>query len=270
MVHINAQLPGDHRSLRAYNRDAWNKAVERGSQWSIPASPAMLAAARRGEWQLVLTPTKAVPRTWFPPLRGAAVLGLAAGGGQQGPILAAAGAQVTVFDNSPQQLAQDRYVAAREGLTIYTVEGDMGDLSVFADASFDLIVHPCSNLFVPDIHPVWREAYRVLRPGGLLLAGFCNPANYIFDQALADDGILQVRHQLPYSDLTSLTAAERQRYLADLQPLEFSHTLEDQIGGQLAVGFVLTAFYEDKWPGHPLDDYMATFMATRARKEPRP
>jgi 2-polyprenyl-3-methyl-5-hydroxy-6-metoxy-1,4-benzoquinol methylase len=70
------------------------------------------------------------------------VLCLASGGGQQGPILAAAGARVTVFDNSPQQLAQDRFVARREGLTLETVEGDMRDLSVFADVSFDLIVHP--------------------------------------------------------------------------------------------------------------------------------
>ena len=266
MANINDQLPDDHRSLRAYNRDAWNKAVERGSEWSIPVSPTLIAAARRGEWQIILTPTKAVPRHWFPPLQGAPVLCLAGGGGQQGPILAAAGAQVTVFDNSPQQLAQDRYVANREGLAIHTVEGDMGDLGAFADQSFALIVHPCSNLFVPDVNPVWREAYRVLRPGGVLMAGFCNPATYIFDQRAADDGLLQVRHKLPYSDLTSLTAAERQQYIADAQPLEFSHTLDDQIGGQLAAGFVLTGFYEDYWQGRAIDAYMPTFIATCARK----
>ena len=133
---------------------------------------------------------------------------------------------MTVFDNSPQQLAQDRYVARREGLNLATVEGDMRDLSAFADASFDLIVHPVSNVFVPDVHPVWREAYRVLRPGGTLLAGFCNPVMYLFDQELADQGILQVRHKLPYSDLTSLSDEERAVYVDEQQPLEFGHLLD--------------------------------------------
>ncbi|MEZ4681192.1 MAG: GNAT family N-acetyltransferase [Caldilineaceae bacterium] len=252
------ELSVDHRSLRAYNRDAWNRAVAEESEWTVPVSPEQVAAARRGEWQIVLTPTKAVPRTWFPPLQGIDLLGLAAGGGQQGPLLAAAGARVTIFDNSPQQVAQDRFVAQRDGLDITTVEGDMADLSTFADGSFDLIVHPCSNLFVPAVRPVWQECYRVLRPGGLLLSGFCNPVTYIFDQALIDQDQLQVRHKLPYSDLTSLSPAERQQYITDEQPLEFSHTLEDQIGGQLEAGFVLTGFYEDRWPGRIIDEYMPT------------
>jgi len=252
--------------VRRYNRRAWDTAVERASQWTIPVATDVIDAARQGVWQIVLTPTLPVPRAWFPPLAGADVLCLASGGGQQGPVLAATGAHVTVVDNSPQQLAQDRYVADREGLTIVTVEGDMADLSVFAAASFDLIVHPCSNLFVPDVRPVWREAFRVLRPGGVLMAGFCNPVTYIFDQQLADNGILQVRHTLPYSDLTSLTEAERKQYIEDEQPLEFGHTLDDQIGGQLAVGFTLTGFYEDRWPGTTLADYMPTYIATRATK----
>ncbi len=98
------------------------------------------------------------------------------------------------------------------------------------------------------------------------MAGFCNPALFIFDAKLADAGTLQVRHKLPYSDLQSLSAAERQRYLLDQQPLEFGHTLEDQIGGQIAAGFVLTGFYEDGWPGVALADYMPIFIATRASK----
>ncbi len=252
--------------VRRYNRRAWDKAVERASQWTIPVTPAVIGAARQGRWQIVLTPTKPVPRAWFPALTGRDVLCLAAGGGQQGPVLAATGAHVTVFDNSPQQLAQDRYVAAREALTIVTVEGDMADLSVFADASFDLIVHPCSNLFVPHVRPVWQEAFRVLRRGGVLMAGFSNPVTYIFDQQLADEGVLQVRHPLPYSDLTSLTEAERKQYVEDEQPLEFGHTLDDQIGGQLEAGFTITGFYEDRWPGTALADYMPTFIATRATK----
>ncbi len=252
--------------IRRYNALAWDKAVERESEWTIPVTPAQIEWARRGVWQIVLTPTRPVPADWFPPLAHADVLCLASGGGQQGPILAAAGARVTVFDNSPQQLAQDRYVARREGLSMTTVEGDMRDLSIFADESFDLIVHPVSNLFVPDIRPVWREAHRVLRRGGVLMAGFCNPVLYLFDQELADQGVLQVRYKLPYSDLTSLSDEERGVYINEVQPLEFGHTLTDQIGGQLDAGFVLTGFYEDGWPGTPLNEFTPTYIATRAVK----
>lgn len=249
-----------------YNRHAWDAAVEYGSEWTIPVSPQEVAAARRGDWRIILTPMKAVPRAWFPPLEGRSVLCLAASGGQQAPILAAAGARVTVLDNSLQQLAQDRLVAEREGLSLITVQGDMADLSCFGDASFDLIVHPVSNLFVPDVRSVWRECYRVLRWNGVLLAGFCNPAQYIFDQRLADEGELVVRYPLPYSDTESLSAEERQRLIDDEQPLEFSHTLDDQIGGQLEAGFVLTGFYEDYWSGRAIDSFMPTFIATRALK----
>ena len=250
-----------------YNRRAWDAAVDDGSQWTVPVGPEVIAATRRGEWQIVLTPTKPVPRTWFPgELGGVDVLCLASGGGQQGPILAATGANVTVFDNSPRQLAQDQAVAAREGLTIRTVTGDMADLAVFADGSFDLIVHPCSNVFVPAVRPVWAEAYRVLRPGGYLLAGFTNPAFFIFDMAQMDEGVFQVRHRLPYSDLTSISAEERAQLADDMQPLEFGHTLEDQIGGQLDAGFVMTGFYEDSWADVALSAYMPLYMATRSRK----
>lgn len=256
--------------IRRYNSQAWDVAVETGSEWTLPVDPATVAAARRGEWQIVLTPTKPVPAEWFPPFDNARILCLASGGGQQGPVLAAAGeaagASVTVFDNSPRQLQRDREVARREKLRLKTIEGDMRDLSRFADASFDLIVHPCSNLFVPDVRPVWREAARVLRPGGVLLAGFVNPILYLFDQKKADEGVLEVRHRLPYSDLTSISDEERRAYMNAREALEFGHTLTDQIGGQIEAGLAITGFYEDGWPGLALHDYMEMFVATRGVK----
>ncbi len=254
-------------NLRSYNRDAWDKAVERRSEWTVPVGPGVIERARMGDWQIILTPETPVPRDWFPDLLdGVDILCLASGGGQQGPILAAAGATVTVFDNSPSQLAQDRLVSQREGLALRTVEGDMRDLSTFDDEAFDLIVHPVSNLFVPDVRPVWREAHRVLRVGGAMLAGFDNPIFHIFDQEKADNGVLEVRHKVPYSDLTSIGPAERQRLLNDQQPLEFGHSLTDQIGGQLDAGFALTGFYEDGWAGVTLAAYTPIFIATRAVK----
>ncbi|MET0423076.1 MAG: class I SAM-dependent methyltransferase, partial [Actinoplanes sp.] len=73
-------------------------------------------------------------------LAGVDVLCLASGGGQQGPTLAAAGARVTVLDNSPRQLEQDELVARRDDVPLRTMLGDMRGLSAFADSSFDLVV----------------------------------------------------------------------------------------------------------------------------------
>ncbi|RKH54880.1 class I SAM-dependent methyltransferase [Corallococcus llansteffanensis] len=255
--------------VRAYNREAWDGEVGRGNMWTVPVGPEVIAAARRGDWSVVLTPTKPVPRAWFGDLAGKDVLGLASAGGQQCPVLAAAGARVTVFDNSPAQLGQDRKVAEREGLTLKLVEGDMKDLSAFADGSFDLIFHPCSNCFVDAILPVWREAFRVLRPGGALLAGICNPVRYLFDPAQEEQGVLRLKYTMPYSDFTSLTDEERRRYTDKGEPMCVGHSLEDQLGGQLQAGFVLTHLFEDKFPEKDLlSTFLPTFMATRAVKPP--
>src|SRR6516165_4443950 len=110
-------------NLRDYNRQAWDRQVAEGNRWTVPVSPDVIAAARRGDWQIVLTPTKPVPRAWFGELVGQEVLCLASGGGQQAPVLAAAGALVTVLDNSPAQLAQDRLVADRDGLSLQIIQG---------------------------------------------------------------------------------------------------------------------------------------------------
>jgi SAM-dependent methyltransferase len=254
--------------VTAFNRQAWNRQVEGGNPWTIPVTSQQVAAARRGEWSLVLTPTLPVPRNWFPDdLSGKKILCLASGGGQQGPILAAAGAEVTVFDNSPAQLDQDQLVADRDGLEIKTIQGDMANLSVFQDNSFDLIFHPVSNVFVPNVKPVWREAYRVLKPGGVMLSGFMNPLFYIFDfDVMENENRLEVRHTIPYSDLEQLEPPRLQKYIDDGSPLEFGHTLDDQIGGQLEAGFLIAGFYEDRYPQEIISHYIACFIATRSIK----
>lgn len=253
--------------VREYNRRAWDGQVAAGNEWTRPIGPEVVEAARRGVWSVLLTEQRPVPREWFPAeMKGLEVLCLASGGGQQGPTFAAAGARVTVLDNSPAQLAQDRLVAEREGLDLQTFEGDMADLSLFKDESFDLVFHPVSNVFAPDVRPVWREAFRVLKSGGLLLAGFNNPAMYVFDLTDERQDRLEVKYRLPYSDTESLDDAERERLLAEGRPLEFSHTLADQIGGQLDAGFMLTALYEDRHRGLRVAEFMPTYVATRAVK----
>jgi SAM-dependent methyltransferase len=252
----------------AHNRRAWDLLVDTGNEWSRPVAPDVIAKARAGEWSVVLIGYAPVDREWFPAdLSGCDVLCLASGGGQQGPVLAAAGARVTVFDNSPRQLAQDELVAQRDGLSLRTVLGDARDLSAFNDGSFDLVFHPVSNLFIPELAPVWRECHRVLRAGGTLLSGFVNPDVFLFDaHALEERGELVVRHRLPYSDLTHLDPSEReQRWGADA-PVEYSHTLTDQIGGQLAAGFVLTGFAEAPHHSDATAGWLPGYFATRAVK----
>jgi len=255
--------------IRAYNSRAWDREVEKGNRWTIPVGPEVIARARQGQWEIVLTPRRPVPHDWFPPIKGARVLCLACGGGQQGPVLAAAGAEVTVLDNSPRQLQRDKEVAIREALAIRTLEGDMADLSAFREGEFDLIFHPVSNTFVRDVPRVWREAFRVLREGGALLSGFMNPAVYLFDWTLAErEKVLKIRYRLPYSDEADLPEEERLARMARGEPLEFSHSLTDLIGGQIEAGFILTHFFED-WgidEADLLKEYLPECIATRAVK----
>jgi SAM-dependent methyltransferase len=249
-----------------HNRAAWNQEARKGNRWTIPVTQAEIEAAREGGVRIVLTPFKAVPADWLGDVRGKEVLCLASGGGQQGPLLAAAGAHVTTLDNSDEQLARDRQVADAYSLDVRTVRGNMQDLRVFADESFDLIVHPTSNGFVDDVRPVWRECYRMLRPGGRLLAGFSNPLLYMIDWEDADrTGKPELRHAIPYSDVDSLSPEMRQTYIDEKRPFEFGHSLTDQIGGQIDAGLLIAGFYEDKGEAL-LDPYTEVFIATMAVK----
>jgi SAM-dependent methyltransferase len=255
-----------------HNRRSWDAQSRRGSDWCTPVDAETIAQARAGDWNVILTPVTPAPREWFGEVAGKDVLCLASGGGQQAPTLAAAGARVTSFDLSSEQLAKDWAVAEREGLDLATVQGDMADLSLFLDGSFDLIFHPVSNVFVPDVSVVWRECYRVLRPGGSLLAGFMNPAFYLFDHAdLERGGPLEVRYALPYADLRDLATERLSELRAAGTALEFSHSLDTQIGGQIAAGFAITGFYEDRWSDEAtrLNPFMSTTIATRATRLPR-
>jgi len=255
----------------AWNKAAWDRAVAEGDNpYTRVVSPEQIAAARQGVWALYLSDCKPVPRGWFPELAGLRVLCLASGGGQQGPILAALGARVTVLDVSPRQLAQDRFVAEREGLEIRLVEGDMADLSSFADASLDLIVNPPSTLFVPDLAPIWRECFRVLAPGGVLMTGFLNPDEFMFDHVALDrEGVFVVKHPLPYVEHETLDPEALAQRISDQEMFHFSHSMEAQLGGLIDAGFVITGFYEDRRPpddNTPVRHYMPTYYIARATK----
>ena len=216
--------------------------------------------ATEGKWDVVLTPTRPVPHEWFGSLAGKKVLGLASGGGQQIPVFAALGAECTVLDYSEKQLESERMVAEREGYPVNLVRADMTKPLPFADESFDLIFHPVSNCYVEEVRPIFRECFRVLKPGGVLLGGFDNGINYILDEK---EEYLQ--NCLPFNPLKN---PEQMRQLeAAGDGVQFSHTLEEQIGGQLEAGFLLTDVYEDTNGAGRLHEHgIPTFWATRAVK----
>jgi ubiquinone/menaquinone biosynthesis C-methylase UbiE len=251
-----------------HNRKAWDKKVENGSAYTKMVSNEIIEKSRLGDLQITVTTERLVPRNWLPSsLDGIKVLCLASGGGQQGPILAAAGAEVTVYDLSRKQLDQDEMVAKRDGLKLRTIQGDMSDLHVFEDETFDLIVHPVSNVFVEDVRPVWKEAARVLKSKGVMISGFTNPLLFIFDDEEERRGILSVNHSIPFSTLDGLSEEEIEEHIKTNETIEFGHSLEDQIQGQIDAGFIIVGFYEDDFGGNRiLDKYIKTFVATRAIK----
>ena len=247
----------NYQDVNASTIDRW---VEEGWEWGKPIRHETYLAAVRGQWDVLLTPTKPVPHAWFGELKGKRILGLASGGGQQMPIFAALGAECTVLDYSERQLASERMVAEREGYAISIVRADMTKPLPFPDEAFDLIFHPVSNCYIREVKPVWRECWRVLRPGGTLLSGVDHYVNFIVDE---DER--EIVNHLPFDPLAD--EAQRSKLEADNAGFQFSHTLEEQIGGQLEAGFTLLSLYEDTNGAGRLHELnIPTFLAMRSVK----
>lgn len=247
----------EYQEINAKTIDEW---VEGGWEWGIPVSHEEYVRALKGDWSVLLTPTKPVPGDWFGELKGKKILGLASGGGQQMPIFTAAGAKCTVLDYSERQLESERMVAQREGYEIEIIRADMTKRLPFEDASFDIIFHPVSNCYVEEVKPIFKECYRILKDGGILLAGLDNGMNFIFSE---DEK--EIQNTLPFHPLKN---PEQMKQLQDEDcGVQFSHTLEEQIGGQLEAGFILTHLMEDTNESGNLKEHnIPCFIATRAVK----
>lgn len=248
----------EYQDINAATIDKW---IKDGWEWGRPISHEEYMRAARGEWDVLLTPTRKVPHEWFGELHGKKILGLASGGGQQMPIFAALGADCTVMDYSQQQIASERAVAEREGYDIRIIRGDMTKPLPFSDGEFDIIFHPVSNCYVKEVKPIWRECYRILKKGGILLSGTDHYLNYIVD---ADEN--KIINSLPFDPLTN-AEHRKQLELADAG-MQFSHTLEEQITGQLEAGFTLLDLYEDtNGEGRLHELNIPTFLAMRSVKQ---
>lgn len=247
----------DYTEINSKTIDSW---VAKGWEWGTPIDHETFEAAKRGEWKVVLTPLREVPHAWFGSLAGKDLLGLASGGGQQIPIFSALGARCTVLDYSERQLASEAEVSAREGYQVSLIRADMSKPLPLPDGGFDLIFHPVSNCYIEEVEPLWRECFRVLRPGGILLAGLDTGLNYLFDEEEE-----RAVHALPFNPLKD--EALYRKSLAQDWGIQFSHSIEEQLGGQLRAGFVLTDIYHDTNGSGRLHELRApTFFATRCVK----
>ncbi len=247
----------DYPKLNAQTVDRW---CREGWEWGQPISHETYIQAKEGRWGVYLTPTKTVPKEWFGSLHGKKVLGLASGGGQQIPVFTALGADCTVLDYSTEQCKREREVAQREGYTVTVCQEDMTKPLPFADETFDLIFHPVSNCYVKDVKPIFLECFRVLKKGGILLCGLDNGVNYIFDEEE-----IKVCYTLPFDPLSN-PAVYDECMKSDVG-IQFSHTLEEQIGGQLEAGLHLTNLYDDtNGEGNLHEHNIPSYVATRAVK----
>jgi ubiquinone/menaquinone biosynthesis C-methylase UbiE len=248
----------NYTEINAKTIDSW---IENGWEYGIPISHEDYVKALNGEWNVNLTPKKYVPKIWFPKLKNKKLLGLACGGGQQMPIFTALGADCTVLDYSDKQLASEEYVSERENYKIEIVKADMTKTLPFNNDTFDIIFHPVSNCYIEDVNHVWNECYRIIKKGGILLAGMDNGINFLFDDI---DKSLEIVNKLPFNPLKNKEQFEKTK--DNNVGIQFSHSIEEQIGGQLKAGFTLKDLYEDHDSKGLLKDYIPTYIATMAIK----
>lgn len=238
--------------------DRW---VKEGWEWGIPIDHNTFLDAKNGKWDVLLTPTKPMPKEWFPEsIRGLKILGLASGGGQQMPIFKALGADVTVLDYSLEQLKSEEMVAKRENYSINIIRYDMSNPLPFKDEEFDIIFHPVSNVYVEDVKSIFRECYRILKKGGILVSGLDNGINFITNDEIT------IENKMPFNPLKN--QEQMDRLIEEDDGIQFSHTLEEQIGGQLETGFIITDLYEDtNGYGRLHELNVPCFFATRSIKK---
>lgn len=247
----------DYTILNAKTINSW---VEDGWQWGKSITSEEYQKALNGEWGVYLTPTKFVPKEWFGEIKDKKILGLASGGGQQMPIFAALGADCTVLDYSDKQIESEKVISEREGYDINIIQADMTKRLPFEDETFDIIFHPVSNCYVEEVKPIWNECFRVLKKGGRLLSGLDIGINYIVSE---DEK--EIINSLPFNPLKDKKILEESIKRND--GIQFSHTLEEQINGQLEAGFLLKSLYEDtNGQGHLHNLNIPSFIATYSTK----
>jgi SAM-dependent methyltransferase len=233
--------------IARYNKAFWDTLAAEGFVYTRPwldLDVALLEDFASGKLPVMPAPHAFLfPQAIFADLAGQKVLCLASGGGQQSAAFALLGAEVTVLDLSEKQLAADREAAAHYGYEVQTVQGDMRDLSCFADSCFDRVYQAISLAFVPDLREVYREVARVLEPGGLYAVGHVMPGTtHIEQDSWNGKGYLSSE---PY----------RPGLIEDDEWKEYIHPISDMFGGLVEAGLEVRGVWED--PRHLFHDESA-------------
>jgi len=247
--------------VTVHNAKAWDRLANENAKLAQPALDEDFA-----------NPLQTVdPLGWLgESIAGWQVLCLAAGGGRQSALYAAAGARVTVLDISPAMLASDRSVAAQRNLDVRVVEGSMDNLAIFSAAEFDAVVHPVSSCYLASVQSVYREVARVVRPGGLYVSQHKSPVSLQTSATASAEGY--VIDQTYYRE-EPLPPAERGR-LREAGTIEFLHRWEELIGGMCRAGFVVEDLIEPMHGdqqaaqgtfGHR-SQYIAPYLRIKARR----
>jgi ubiquinone/menaquinone biosynthesis C-methylase UbiE len=215
-----------------HNRQAWDALVQQRQRLTIPASDS--------DFENPLE--KCDSLGWLGGnITGKKVLCLAAGGGKHGPLYAAAGAQVTVLDISPAMLEQDKQVACQRGFNLRLVTGSMDDLTMFAPAEFEIVIHPVSTCYVPDIAKVYAEVARVTCEHGIYVSQHKTPTNLQAEQQPRHSGNYEISET--YYRTTPLPAVQGSLFREE-GTLEYLHTWESILGSLCRSGFVIEDLVE--------------------------
>jgi SAM-dependent methyltransferase len=259
--------PGDpdRNSILEHNRRVWNDRARRQAGY--------IDTATDEDFRRPLA--VADPCGWLGgTVTGRRILCLAAGGGRHGPLLAAAGARVTVVDLSPAILEMDRDVARRRGLSLEIIEGAMDSIPIAGEARFDAVVQPVSTCYVSDVTAVYKEVARLLAGGGVYLSQHKQPASLQMDYDPATRGY---RLTEPYYRQGPLPAATAGSLHREAGATEFLHRWEALLGGLCRSGFVIEDLMEPRHEdarsmpgsfGHR-SHYAPPFVAFKARRVER-
>ena len=241
-------------AVLVHNARAWDRLADSQASLARPAADEAFADPRT--WLGSGGPTG---RSWLPDqLHGLDVLCLAAGGGKHGPLYAAAGARVTVVDLSSSMLDLDRQVARERRTDMEILKGSMDDLSMLSAARYDLVIHPVSTCYVPDVRRVFREVARVTKPGGRYVSQHKSPTSLQASVEPGMTGRYEFMHQQSGGEPLPPTPPSR---LRETGTQEFIHSLTALLGGICAAGFTIEDICE---PDHTVPAAAAGSFAHRA------
>jgi SAM-dependent methyltransferase len=212
------------------------------------------------------------PETWFAEyewgdlgsLDGVDLLHLQCHLGVETIALARRAARVVGLDLSGESVVQARSVAARHGVDIEYVQGNVYDaVDVLGGRQFDLIYTGKGSLcYLPDLFP-WADVLsRLLRPGGSFYVIEFHPLLYSLGVVPPADGSQEL---LLRNDFLSGRGAEKRDAtytytdgpaLADARvAYEWRHEIADVVNALVAAGLVVELLRESdalpwpRWPG---------------------